>query len=128
MNTIGEHHYLLCTLCVDWPDFKIWADNFIKQRNVFCIFRFFIKLQVHHMFNKLSERLWTKATHHFWRSCHLLLANKESFIVSLQTSLCYRIRCYTKQKHFTSRERTNLIPLPRQTTSEKENQCICKRF
>lgn len=80
--------YLLSTISVNWPDIWIWTNYPIKERDIFCIVRFLIKLQVHHILYKLSKRCRTKATKSFWRSCHLLLANKEPFVLSLIIQPC----------------------------------------
>lgn len=85
---INPTEYLLSTIRVNWPDIWIWTNYSVKERDISCIVRFLIKLQVNHILHKLSKRCRTKATKSFWRSCHLLLANKESFVLSLIIQPC----------------------------------------
>lgn len=84
-----EHlKYLLSTISIYWPDIRIWTNNPIKKGYIFCIVWFFVKLQIHHILNKLSEWLRAEATQSFWGSGHLFLADKETFIFSLTKILC----------------------------------------
>jgi len=81
---LGTLLYLLSTICVNRSYIWIWPHYAIKKRDALGIIRFFIKLQIDDILNKLSEWLWAEATKRLWGCGHLLLTDKEPFIFSLQ--------------------------------------------
>ena len=109
--------------------FLCHTNNAIKKRDALGVIGFFIKLQVHNILNKLSERLWTKATQRFWRGCHLFLANKETFIFSLHysTKVLGKEKNQMQNENFTP-NKLHLISLPRKATTQKKNKCVGKGF
>jgi hypothetical protein len=75
--------YLLGTICVYRSYVWIWANNAIKKRDALRIIWFFTKFQVHHILNKIPERLWTDSTQRLRRCRHLFLADKKTLVLSL---------------------------------------------
>ena len=126
--------YLLSTICVYRSYVWIWANNAIKKRNTLCIVWFFVKFQVHNILNKMPERLWANSTQRLWRCRHLFLADKKTFVLSLNwlkngtNKKIVRINkklWVTIKRTWTS---TNLVSLPREATTEKKNKCVCEGF
>ena len=87
--------YLLSTISVNWTDLWMWPNYPINKVDIFRIVRFLIKFQVHHILYKLSKRCWTKTTKCLGRGCHLLLANKEAFVLTLHRASCQKLQNFT---------------------------------
>lgn len=85
LNIPNDH--LLCTFGIYWPNVWVWTDYSIEKGDIFSIVRLLIKLQIDNMLNKLTKRLGAEAAKSFWGSSHLLLANKETFALSLKNKL-----------------------------------------
>lgn len=77
-------NHLLCTISVYWPNVWVWSDYSIEKGDILSIVRLLVKLQIDHILDKFTERLGAKAAKSFWGSSHLLLANKEAFVLSLR--------------------------------------------